>query len=1223
MQYFSEYAPYQIDVFDFATSGNEALYRWDQSQTAIPFSLDGGELYYCALIHFDDSSSGFYVKTHHCISDAWSLAQIGSEVMTYYHMLKSGTAIPEDPNPSYQGFIENEQQYLLSSRFQRDQDFWAAQFIKSPELTTLKLRMNKQVRLNAKRKSFLLPDKLVHKIKTHCTEHGTSIFAMFYAAMGIYLNRVKGSEDITIGTPVLNRTNAREKKTIGMFISTVPLRMTIDESLDFITLSRMVDQAWFSVLKHQKYPYEQLVRDVRNQNKGVEKLFDIAISYQNAKLSRVKDEQHLESRWHFNGHQVESFYLHINDRDDEGKLILNYDYLVDLFHEKEVAFIHDHVIRLLWHVLDNPNRQLSSVHMLSENEMKKVVHEFNQTEAGYPRTLTVTELFENQAANQPDRIALTLDGVHMTYRELNRRSNRLAHDLRSRGVSREKIVALLIPRSVEMIVAILAVIKAGGAYLPIDPAYPEERIHYMLSNSGTDLLLTTPDTSPIHAFDGIALTVDASTDYSLDAELDSNLGVINQPKDLLYVIYTSGSTGNPKGVMIEHQNLVRLIHNNRSCFHFTTEDVWTLFHSYCFDFSVWEMYGALLFGGRLVIVPRDTAQDTEQFLQLLQRENVTVLNQTPAAFYNLIRVEERKPEPLLSLRYVIFGGEALKPSLLRPFRNRYPNTELINMYGITETTVHVTSLMLSDEDLEKEISNIGRPIPTTRTYIVDRHLNPMPIGVPGELCVSGDGVGRGYLNNPQLTLERFMPNPFVPGERLYRSGDLARFFPRGDMEYLGRIDNQVKIRGHRIELGEIESRLLAYSGIQEAVVMTHETTMVTRQLLAYYVSSSPLCESSIRHFLAQTLPDYMIPAFLIHLDKLPLNANGKVDRDHLPGPDHLHETSREFQLPVTEDQQRVFRVWRDVLGLDTISIHDNFFHIGGDSLAAVMVVNLLGPDIVFSDLYQYPTIASLAETLSKRHPRIPDSHLLMKLSDCTHPEIAIICFPYGGGSGTIYSDLAHAVAKNSNRHLVYGVNLPGHDPGDAREFLTIEEASEKLVGEINSLVSGRIIFYGHCVGSALALETARKLEQRGIAVESIFLGGIMPPSSTLLQKNNYDPWKLVSDSNILRFLGKIGLPRINVSKELLKGMVLSFRHDVRSYYRFFNELEKANIEKLCTPVHCVVGEKDLVTRNYDKKFHRWNRYAQKVRLLVINDANHYFIKSHSIELAELLTHPEG
>lgn len=1215
MQYVADYSPYCVEYFDFSRQGKEAQYAWDQKQARIQFNLFDSNLFYFAVVKTDDNAGFLFSRINHLIADAWSLVQTGNEISKYYRLLKSGQPLPDETNPSYLEFIENELEYMKSVRFEQDRQFWLEKYAQAPELTTLKSRSSNRIGLVAHRKSFVVPDKLAEKVKKHCAENRTSIFALFFAALCIYINRVKDTQDITIGTPVLNRTNFKDKKTLGMFISTVPLRINVDGEQNFVEFSKIIDREWYAVLKHQKYPYDCLMRDVREHSKDTEKLFDLAISYQNGKITNGDEQNSNKTRWHFNGFQVESLYLHINDRDDDGKIILNFDFLTDHYYFKEIDFIHDHIIRLLWHALDNPAQKLSQIHMLSEKELKKVISTFNDGQTGYPREATITGLFEAQAARTPDAVALVFGKKTLTYRELNNRANVLAGVLRDKGVGPEVIVGLLLPRSLEMIVGILGVVKAGGAYLPIDPDYPVDRISYTLKNSRTHYLLTQDGLAGNLNFKGEIIDI-----FQLPQQEAGNPVPLNKPEDLLYVIYTSGSTGRPKGAMIEHRNVVRLLFNDGFQFDFGAGDCWTLFHSYCFDFSVWEMYGALLYGGKLVIVPREVAQDTRRFIELLKKERVTILNQTPAAFYNLVDAERLDAGSNLAVRTVIFGGEALKPIMLKPFRDRYPQARLVNMYGITETTVHVTYKELSNEDIARNVSNIGKPIPTLKVYILDKRLNPLPIGMPGELCVSGAGVGRGYLNNPGLTAERFVPNPFAEGEIMYRSGDLARYFSQGDIEYLGRIDNQVKIRGHRIELGEIESEIIRFDRVKEAVVLTRDSLAGNKQLCAYFVASADFAVGELRSFLEKSLPDYMVPSFFIRVDKIPLNANGKVDRTKLPEPDQEAMARDAYEAPQTEFQADIAKIWQEVLGVNRIGINDNFFQMGGDSLNAVVIVSMIGHGMTFADLYANPTIKGLSEALENQQRKGGSAQLLLKLfnSDAL-PQKNIICFPYGGGNGIIYKELADAIVKVTDQYSIYTVNLPGRDPGQNEDLKPNDEIAARLIDEIKSTINGEIILYGHCVGSALTVEIARALREENIEVKSVFLGGILPPGKSLLLGRNFDPWKLMSNKNILDFLKWIGFPRLKVQQEYADIMIRSFRHDVRSYYRYFYDYQTRYPNKLDVPINCVVGEKDLITRNYRNKVNRWKKYSDDVNLFTIEDARHYFIKTNADELALILS----
>ncbi|MDD2534698.1 MAG: condensation domain-containing protein, partial [Eubacteriales bacterium] len=723
VQYFAPFEPYQLDYLDFRDLGEEALFNWDRQESVKPFSSFDGNLFYFAVIRVNEQTSAIFARVHHLIADGWALVQIANDLVNVYDQIKSGQLETYSENPSYRDFILSEQQYLDSERSRIDRAFWKEQFTTIPTMTTLKTRSSERSGLAAKRRSFTIPEKLSHSIRTYCHENRTSVFALFFAALSIYINRIKDQEDLTIGTPVLNRTNVREKKTIGMFISTVPLRIKVDNQKTFAEFTKSLDQVWFSVLKHQKYPFDCLLRDVRDEHPEVEKLYEIAISYQNAHIDNKSESAYREARWHFSGFQNESLFLHISDREDESQIVLNYDYLTDLFLAREIDFIHDHVIRLLWHALDNPTRPLSQIHMLSENETEKVINGFNQTDAAYPHQATIGQLFTAQVDHAPDAIAIVSGQSQFTYRELDQVSEVVANVLRAAGVGRERLVGLIARPSFTMMAAIFSVIKAGGAYVPIDPDYPSDRISYMLKDSQARLVLSAVKNACPTEYNGQIIDLQALV---LKTLREVRLGhfitrqpITSQPEDLLYVIYTSGSTGNPKGAMIEHRNVVRLLFNEHNLFDFGAADTWTMFHSYCFDFSVWEMYGALLNGGRLVMVPKTIARDTTKFHQLLVAQHVTILNQTPAAFYNLIEHVERLSSSDLMLRMVIFGGDALKPVLLKPFHQAYPSTRLINMYGITETTVHVTYLELSETDLRSHVSNIGRPIPTLRVYILD------------------------------------------------------------------------------------------------------------------------------------------------------------------------------------------------------------------------------------------------------------------------------------------------------------------------------------------------------------------------------------------------------------------------------------------------------------------------------------------------------------------------
>lgn len=593
----------------------------------------------------------------------------------------------------------------------------------------------------------------------------------------------------------------------------------------------------------------------------------------------------------------------------------------------------------------------------------------------FPGTLTLHSWFEQQVAQTPDAVALTFQGVHLTYRELNRRANQVAHRLRQCGVGRDTLVGLFMDRSVELAVGLIGILKAGGAYLPLDPAYPRDRLAFMLEDAAAPVILTQASlAAALPTTTARILSLDADR-ASLENEPASNPPPVSGPDDLAYVIFTSGSTGKPKGALITHHNVVRLLHATADWFHFHDGDVWTFFHSHAFDFSVWELWGALLYGGRVVMVPYATSRAPEEFYRLLVQEHVTVLNQTPAAFKQLINAEERLGvSPDLALRYVIFGGEALEMRSLKPWFERHGDARprLVNMYGITETTVHVTYRPLSAADLGAG-SVIGVPIPDLQVHVLDADGHPVPQGGTGELFVGGAGVARGYLNRPELTREKFLPDPFSgqPGARLYRTGDLGRVLPDGGLEYLGRCDHQVKLRGFRIELGEIETLLCQHPGVRDCVVVVRAVGK-EKCLVAYLLARNGVRHprSELRGFLQPKLPDYMVPAHFVWLNELPLTPHGKTDRAALPEPDLRAEVeaSPDFVAPKSELERTIAQVWQSVLGLPTVGTADNFFEIGGTSVLMVQahqrLEDLLSLQLDIADLFQYVTIGALARHLS-------------------------------------------------------------------------------------------------------------------------------------------------------------------------------------------------------------------------------------------------------------------
>ena len=812
--------------------------------------------------------------------------------------------------------------------------------------------------------------ELTAALKILSRQEGATLFMLLIAAVKILLYRCSGQTDICVGTPIANRTHRETEGLVGFFTNTLVLRSELDGTRDVRDLLGQVRATTLEAYDHMDAPFEKIVEFlVHTRDMSRSPLFQVMFVLHDDGAVPVMDLPTVRLSTESVPNATAKFELTFDVSVSEDQLRVRIEYSTDLWTRDSITRMAGHYKELLQSIVSSPERPIALLNILTSEERAAFL--FPVKDAGIPaETKTLVELWEQQVLATPDKIALVGEQEEWSYRVLNKQANQLANHLRARyQVKPNDIVGILLDRGQEMIVSILAVLKAGGAYMPIDPEYPADRIGFMVSDSGCRLLL---DKAMLSAF---------NEDQKLYSEED--LDRMNQPGDLAYVIYTSGTTGRPKGVLIEHRNIIGLVRNEKFLRDFSAADVWSLFHSFCFDVSVWEMYGAFLYGGKLVLVSRETTRDPESFVRLLQKERVTILSQTPSAFYNLIEIVEKKAVDSLAVRYVICAGEALRPGRLKNWRSRYPGTRVINMYGITETTVHSTYKEIGEKEIEADQSNIGGPLPGITCFVMDKSGGLLPIGIPGELYVGGSGVARGYLNREELTRERFIRHPFREGERLYRSGDMVRWVDKDEMEYLGRADEQVKIRGHRIEPGEIDSVLRNYPGIGAAVTVARPGRMGEKELVAYIVrlggatddaSNQPAAETKmlntvdINNFLKARLPAYMVPTHYVLLEQFPLTANGKIDKRNLPDPEGVSlPTGEKYEAPGNGTEEKLVLIWQEVLGKNRIGINDNFFDAGGNSIKLIRMVGMVNKafDVNFSvvSAFRLSSIRQLAEYL--------------------------------------------------------------------------------------------------------------------------------------------------------------------------------------------------------------------------------------------------------------------
>lgn len=928
-----------------------------------PFDLSERSLLRAKFLLINDKNYYLIVTLHHIIADGWSISVFIKELTALYAAFSAGEPSPlAELSIQYGDFANWQQKWLDEQRIQPLLSYWKQKL--QGELPILNLPTDRprppvQTFKGAQAK-LVFSQTLKKQLKDLSRQQGVTLFMTLLTAFKILLYRYTGQTDILVGSPIANRNQAEIESLIGFFINILVLRTDLSGDLNFQDLLMRVKSTALEAYVHQDLPFEKLVDELQpTRDLSYNPLFQVMFVLQslpkpNLGLSDVS----LNYEEGYNGTSKFDLTLFMEDR-EEG-LVATCEYNRDLFNPDTITRMLGHFQTLLESIVSNREKSIAELSLLTPKESQQLLIEWNNTKADYPEDKCIHQLFEAQVEKTPDAVAIVFGNQELTYRELNSQANQLANYLQELGVKPEVIVGVCMKRSPEMAIALLAILKAGGAYVPLDPAYPQERLAFMLEDSQAKVLLTQTNLAELFAqpdLDVICIDRDAQI---LSQQSTVNLHSKVKPHHLAYVIYTSGSTGVPKGVAIEHQSCVALLTWSRGVF--TDDDLAGVLAStsICFDLSIFELFVPLSWGGTVILV--------ENALHLPSlTAKVSLVNTVPSIITELLQTNGLPT----SVTVVNLAGEPLQNQLVQEIYQNNHIHQVFNLYGPSEDTTYSTFAQIYKQ--ESNVT-IGRPIANTQIYLLDTKLQPVPIGVPGEIYIGGVGLARGYLNRPELTNERFIDNPFSSriNSNLYKTGDLARYLPDGNIEYLGRVDNQVKIRGFRIELGEIENALRKHPSVREVVVLAREDKAGDKQLAAYIVSwqlQIPTV-SELRNYLKELLPDYMIPGVFTFLDTLPLLPNGKIDRRALPVPDNLRPTlTTTYQLPQSQIEQQIAKLWKEVLHIEQVGIHDNFFDLGGHSLLMLKVNNklrgIVQRDISVVTMFQNPTIYSLAQYLSQ------------------------------------------------------------------------------------------------------------------------------------------------------------------------------------------------------------------------------------------------------------------
>ncbi|AVH66611.1 non-ribosomal peptide synthetase [Nostoc sp. 'Peltigera membranacea cyanobiont' N6] len=1059
-----------------------------------PFDLNTGPLFKAKLLQLQEQKYVLLINMHHIVSDGWSMGVFVREFRQAYKAFAQNKTPTLAPLPiQYSDYANWQRNWLQGEVLETQINYWKHQLQNAPpllELPTDYPRPGLQSYRGARYLYSLTPE-LSAAIKTLSQEQGTSLFMTLLAALNVLLSRYSRQEDLCIGSPIANRTHSQTQSLIGFFVNTLVLRNQIKPEQSFIELLQQTRQTCLDAYSHQDIPFEFLVEKLQpERSMSHNPLFQVMLALENNQSPDLSLPG-LEIEWLDFNCPFAKFDLTLMVIESDNQLNCSWEYATDLFEKSTIERMAEQFEILLKGIVDKPQQLIKTLPLMTAAELVQL-QRWNRTETNYPHDKTLVDLFEAQVAKNPNNLALVFESQSLTYQQLNQKANQLAHYLiQNYQIQPDTLIGICVERSFEMIIGVLGILKAGAAYVPIDPNYPQERIGFMLQDCGTSVLLTQSflkDKLPLTELKHQVICLDGDTFSS--ALIDNpNLQIL--PDNLAYIIYTSGSTGRPKGVMIEHQAIVNLALAWAKTFQVQPQSRWLQFGSFSFDLSIGEIATALSAGGCLYLAQKETLLPSQALVDLLADCKISHFALPPSALSVL-------PQAILpDLQAIIVGGEACPAELVTQW-----GTErcFFNCYGPTESTVIAT--IASCEQNGKKPS-IGQPLSNIRIYILDAHNQPLPPGIPGELCIAGVGLARGYLNRPDLTAENFIEvELFGKPERIYQTGDLAKWNFDGNVEYLGRIDAQVKLRGFRIELGEVESILLEHASVKEAVVILYETDS-NQSLVAYLTGITTDLSIQLKNDLKSRLPDYMIPAQIIVLDKLPLTPNGKIDRKALPAPNG--EIEGLYETPRNEVEQQLAQVWSAVLERQEIGIHDNFFDLGGHSLLAVKLLNniqqVFEQQLSLSSLFQNPTIAQLGQQLNNTEVKQsnPDLLFLQPLGDA----IPLFCLPGANGHGFYFRDLAINFGK---KRPVYGLETLGRNGSTALPESVELHASQLIELLRQQQPKSPYILAGYSSGCAVAFEMASQLEQQGetVSLLAIFDAGLVSRPEYITDRTDLD-----------------------------------------------------------------------------------------------------------------------
>lgn len=1178
-----------------------------------------------------EDDSLLLINLHHIAADGWSVGILLRELGAAYEARRQGHAIKTTPTAlQYADFAYWQEQRLQDGALERHLAVWRERLAQAPaslDLPTDHPRPAVQGTSGAI-VPFRFHDDTRRAIKAFAQREQVTPFMIFLAGLGALYQRYSGQADVVIGSPVAGREAAEWEGLIGCFVNTLAMRVKPGQAANARELLRQVKDEWLAVLDHQALPFDKLVEAVAPERQlNHTPVFQVMLSVNNVPREALTLEG-VSARELPIDTGTAKFELSwaIDDLDDglHGSVTYN----TDLYEADTIARMARHLELMLNSMMREPERPLALLEWLDAPERETLLSLFNDTDVAYPTSRDVVELFAAHVQRTPDAPAVMHEGTQLSYRELDTWSNQIAACLRERGVRADSRVGLYMERSHKTVTALLGILKAGAAYVPVDATYPADRVRFMLGDAGATVCLTEAHLAdPFGVGNVRALCIDRDA-AMIAAQPTVAVPVEHTSHQLMYVLFTSGSTGRPKGVGVEHRHYLNYLHGVMKRLGVPQGSHFMMVSTFAADLGTTMLYGALSSGGCVHVMSHDRVTDPMAFADYMRRYRPDVIKLVPSHFETLRSMAPI--EDVLPARCLIFAGEACSWDIVREVRCAQPGLDIQNHYGPTESSV--AALTFTVPALLPDASGtlpLGRPLGNVRAYVLDANLQPVGIGIPGELHIGGAGITRGYQARPSLTAERFVPDVFHGGGgRLYRTGDLARVRADGSVEFLGRIDHQVKIRGYRVETAEIEA-LLVHDAIQEARVILREDVPGDKRLVAYLVMPAHVDQAheiidALRIGLRAALPDYMVPSAFVPLASLPLNANGKLDRFALPAPSTDRTAlSATLRLPRNAMETEIASIWSSLLGIERFGIDENFFDLGGDSFKAVRAVRGIGRGVSVMDLFRHPTVESLAAQLSKADTA--QEGLLHRLTSCDARADGVtwVCVPFGGGSAISYLALADCIPPGD---ALYAVELPGHDYARADDPLqSFDAVAARCADDIEHSIRGSVMLYGHCLGAGMAVAVAQHLEARGVPLLGVIVGGSFPiprlPGAIFDAISRVLPTDgLVSTRSILDGLLVTGGSAGDEDPRELEFLVRNMRHDGRQAEDFYTRhYRAADAPMLEAPLLCVVGERDRATEFHGEEYLEWQRFSRQVSLEIIPGAGHFFQKHQARELAELGT----